>query len=229
VSAAPASSPIARLLQLASPALPIGAFSYSHGLEAAVDAAVVHDAASARAWIGDALHLVMGQGDAPLAWRLLCSAHDDMAAFASWNAWYAASRETWELRAETAQMGHSLLSLARDLGVLDAPALTHAGRLDPVTFPAAYALAARGFGIDARDALVAYVWSWLENQALAALKLVPLGQVATQRLLLALGSEIEGVVAAAIALDDDAISTFAPGFAIASAAHETQYSRLFRS
>ena len=78
-------------------------------------------------------------------------------------------------------------------------------------------------------ALTAYVWSWLENQVLAAIKLVPLGQVAGQRLLLALGARIPRVVAIAMTLDDADLSTFAPGLCLASARHETQYSRLFRS
>jgi urease accessory protein len=102
-------------------------------------------------------------------------------------------------------------------------------KVAPVTLPAAYALAARGFAVPADAALTAYVWSWLENQVLAAIKLVPLGQVAGQRLLTTLGARIPALVASAMALADDEVSTFAPGLALASARHETQYTRLFRS
>jgi urease accessory protein len=221
---------LVRLLQLASPALPIGAYSYSQGLEWAVESHAVDDAASARRWIGDLLELVVARGEAAVAWRLITAAqHGDWPAFARWNSWSRASRETAELRAETVQMGGSLVRLLTELDLLDGDARDVLPRLDPVVLPAAFALAARGFGIPAQAALAAYVWAWLENQVLAAVKLVPLGQVAGQRLLAALGASIPAVVATAIAIDDDQISTFAPGFALASARHETQYTRLFRS
>ena len=221
--------PLVRLLQLASPALPIGAYSYSQGLERVVEDGVVVDAASAQAWIGDVLTLVMARGEAPILWRLAASAGRDWDAFARWNAWFRASRETAELRAETLQMGTSLLRLAVDLDLVDAGARAVLPRLAPVTLPAAFALAARGFAIPPEPVLAAYLWSWVENQVLAAIKLVPLGQVAGQRILAAQGSVVAAVVASAAALADDDLSTFAPGLALASARHETQYTRLFRS
>lgn len=221
---------LVRLLQLASPTLPIGAYSYSQGLERVIEDGAVFDPASAQAWIGDLLELVVARAEAPVAWRLLNAAEDgDWPTLSSWNAWFRASRETAELRAETEQMGGSLAKLASGLEVLDASTLDTLETLAPITLPAAFALAARGFGIPAQAALTAYVWSWLENQVLAAVKLVPLGQVAGQRLLMALGVMIPAVVATAMATPDDDLSTFAPGFALASARHETQYTRLFRS
>ena len=221
---------LVRLLQLASPALPIGAYSYSQSLEWAVESGAVHDAMSARNWIGDVLELVVARGEAAFAWRLVAAAQrGDWTAFVRWNDVSRASRETAELRAESEQMGRSLVRLALDLELLDASARDVLRRLEPVVVPAAYALAARGFGVPGDCALTAYVWSWLENQVLAAVKLVPLGQVAGQRLLASLGAAIPAVVANAMTIDDDGISTFAPGFAIASARHETQYTRLFRS
>jgi urease accessory protein len=221
--------PLVRLLQLASPALPIGAYSYSQGLEWVVEEGTVRTAAAAQAWIGDLLTLVVAGGEAPVASRLLRAAGEDGAMFTRWNAWFRASRETAELRAETEQMGGSLLKLATDLGLLDAPAHDAAARSAPLTLPAAFALAARGFAIPATAALAAYLWAWLENQVLAAMKLVPLGQVAGQRMLVALGEAIPGIVTAASTISDDDIATFAPGFALACARHETQYTRLFRS
>ena len=172
----------------------------------------------------------MRPGEAAVAWRLLAAAQGgDWPLFATWNAWFRASRETAELRAETEQMGGSLAKLADELDLLDAPARDALSALGPVTLPAAFALAARGFGVPVDAALAAYVWSWLENQVLAAMKLVPLGQVAGQRLLADLGARIPAVVASAMTLADDELSTFAPGLALASARHETQYTRLFRS
>lgn len=221
--------PLVRLLQVASPALPIGAYSYSQGLEWAVEARTVRDAASARAWIGDVLAHVVARGEAAVAWRLLQSFAGDGDAFPRWNAWFRAARETAELRAETEQMGGSLARLVRDLGLLDAEASRALERATPITLPAAFALAARAFALPARPALAAYLWSWLENQVLAAVKLVPLGAVAAQRMLGELASAIPDAVDVAAALDDDDLVTFAPGFALASARHETQYSRLFRS
>ena len=221
---------LVRLLQLASPALPIGAYSYSQGLEWVVGDGTVHDAATAEARIGDLLELVIAPGEAAVAWRLLDAAErEDWAMFAEWNAWFRASRESAELRAETEQMGGSLAKLATDLDLLDAAAREALPALSPVTLPAAYALAARGYEIARDAALTAYVWAWLENQTLAALKAIPLGQVAGQRLLKSLGARLPGALATAQTIADDAVASFAPGLALASCRHETQYTRLFRS
>ena len=221
---------LVRLLQLASPALPIGAFSYSQGLERVVEDRVVHDAASAEAWIGDLLDLVLASGEAAIAWRLLrAAAAGDAASLAHWNEWFLASRESAELRAETLQMGGSLAKLSGDLGLVDPFARGALATLQPVTLPAAWALAARGLGVDCGAAHLAYLWSWLENQVMAAIKSVPLGQLAGQRLLLALGARIPAAARRARVIADEDIASFAPGFAMASARHETQYTRLFRS
>ena len=229
----PSLLPLVRVLQLASPALPIGAYSYSQGLEWAVEAGTVHDARSAEHWIGDLSMLAMAKGEAPIAWRLIKTCGTDWVSFVHWNAWFRASREGAELRAETLQMGQSLLHLAGELEWLgewlggDAREILPA--LAPITLPAAYALAARGCDVRSERALAAYIWSWLENQSLAAMKLVPLGQVAGQKMLVALAARIPAIVGEASKLEGDDISTFAPGLALASARHETQYTRLFRS
>jgi urease accessory protein len=227
VAAAPT---LVRILQLASPALPIGAYSYSQGLEWAVADGIVRDAGSAERWIGDVLAHVMACGEAAVAWRLLeASADRDDVALIRWNKWFRASRETSELAAETLQMGGSLARLAGDLGVLDAWAQEQLPILAPITLPAAWAIIARGFGVAPEAALVAYLWSWLENQVMAAIKTVPLGQLAGQRMLLTLGAELPAAVAAARTIEDDNVASFAPGYVIASARHETQRTRLFRS
>ena len=221
---------LVRLLQLASPALPIGAYSYSQGLEWVVGTGGVHDAPTARRWIGDLLDHVMPSGEAAVTWRLLEVARaSDWPECARWNAWFRASRETAELAAETEQTGHSLLRLAGDLEVLDAAARGAISALLPITLPAAFALASRGLGLATDAALTAYLWTWLENQVLCAVKSIPLGQVAGQRLLLALGERIPAIVTAARATADDEITSFAPGLALACSRHETQYTRLFRS
>jgi urease accessory protein len=218
---------LARLLQLASPALPVGAYSYSQGLEAACEAGVVHDAVSAQAWIGDALRFSVAPMEAPVFLRL-CYAwrSGDAAAVADWNELFLASREAAELRAETAQMGYSLRKLLVELGAPDAAPLDG---LDEIAFPTAFAYAVARWEIAPERALVAYLWAWLENQVMAALKAVPLGQTDGQRILLALGHRLVTVAEEAAAAGDDALANFAPGLALASSRHETQYSRLFRS
>ena len=221
---------VVRLLQLASPALPVGAYSYSQGLEWAIERRIVGDPATAAQWIGDTLDHVLAGGEAAVAWRLMTArASGDRARFIEWNAWYRASRESSELRAETEQMGASLLRLARELDVLDADAVAWVDGSQPLAMAAAFALAACALGIRPQDALAGYLMSWLENQVLVAVKTIPLGQSAGQRLLLALGARIPDAVARARSIADDDIASFAPGIALASCHHETQYSRLFRS
>lgn len=221
---------LVRLLQLASPALPIGAYSYSQGLESAIARGRVKDAASAGAWIGDMLDVVVAPGEAAILWRLLVAAdHGEASVMIGWNDTFRASRESAELRAETEQMGSSLIRLMTDLGLLDDAATASAHDMAPVTLPAAFALAARAFGIAPAAALTGYAWSWLENQVLAAVKTIPLGQVAGQRLLIELGARLPDALARARSIGDEDVSTFAPGLAITSSLHETQYSRLFRS
>ncbi len=221
---------LARLLQLASPALPVGAYTYSQGLEWAVEAGTVRDEATALAWIGDQLEWNLGRWEAPLLARMLMAwqAGDDAQAIAL-DTEYLASRESAELRAETLQMGYSLRRLAEELGEFPAEFLRRVAVPPGLTFAAVWSAIAAQWEIAAGDALTAWLWSWAENQAMAALKAVPLGQAAGQRMLARIGARLPAVVERALALGDDDFSNFAPGFAIACARHETQYSRLFRS
>jgi urease accessory protein len=209
---------LARLLQLASPSLPVGAYSYSQGLEAAAEAGIVTDAASAERWIGDALELSLARMEIPVLWRMI---HDPAAA-QHWNSVLLASRETAELRAETTQMGYSLDSLLNELGAGTAA-------LDEPAYPAAYAHAVRAWGIEPRAALQGYAWAWLESQVMAAVRALPLGQTEGQRMLLNLGNRLPEILERAVSLADDELANLAPGLAFLSARHETQYSRLFRS
>jgi len=215
--------PLARLLQLASPALPVGAYSYSQGLESAIEAGVVRDTASAERWIGDVLAHSLAQLEAPVFLRL-CAAWTagDAAAAQRWNDLFLASRETAELRAETAQMGYSLAKLLPQLGTGEVP-------LEEPSFAAAFTYAVAAWRVDPHDGLVAYLWSWIENQVLAAVKALPLGQTDGQRMLASLADRLESIARRAAQLDDDALGNFMPGLALLSSRHETQYSRLFRS
>jgi urease accessory protein len=219
--------PLARLLQLASPALPVGAFSYSQGVEAAVEAGLVHDRASALRWIGDVAALNLARWELPLLSKLIAAWQArDVSAAATINARFLASRETAELRAETVQMGYSLARLAAQLE------LEHHAELEGLeepAFPTAFAFAVAAWQVPAREAMVAYLWSWMENAVMAAVKCVPLGQTDAQRALLDLGGRIEAFVDVALDIGEDAMAPSLPKLALLSARHETQYSRLFRS
>ena len=224
------STHLARLLQLASPTLPVGAYAYSQGLEWAVESGAVCDEASARTWIGDLLEWNMGRFEAPLLARMLrACGTQDATLLAKLNARFLASRESAELRAETLQMGYSLLRLLSELGDDGVQALLLARSFETPAFPAVWACAAAAWQIDEAAALNAYLWSWMENQTMAAIKTVPLGQAAGQRMMLALGNRIAPLVERARQMPEAEYSNFAPGFAIACSQHETQYSRLFRS
>lgn len=220
---------LVRLLQLASPALPVGAFSYSQGLEAAIEQGTVRDAASAGRWIGDVLEHAMASFEAPVLARLLAAWRaGDAAGVEHWNAQFLASREAAELRAETVQMGYSLRRLLADL-LPEARGSEPFSALEEPAFPTAFAFAAAAWGIAEIPALTAYLWAWLENQAMAAVKAVPLGQTDGQRLLLAIGERLPAAAERAARLGDDELSNLAPGLALAASHHETQYSRIFRS
>lgn len=222
---------LVRLLHLASPALPVGAFSYSQGLEWAVESGAVTTESAAQNWIRDALHFALARCEAPALVGLLRAWQSGNAAeVARLNAEFIASRETSELRAETLQMGYSLTRLLRDLP--DTPEATKAtlATLTEIAFPTPWAAAAAHWKIEESDAASAYLWAWLENQVMAAVKLVPLGQTAGQRMLVALSPELPALALDAVRrADTEDWENFTPGMTLASCQHETQYTRLFRS
>jgi urease accessory protein len=222
------------LLQLASPALPIGGYSYSSGLEWGIESGAVRTEAAAREWIADALALALASFEGPLMRDAMRAAHalPDAAALealARLDAEASAARETAELRLESEQMGFSLGRwLAAVCPDAEGDALI-AARLAPLSLPVAWAIAATRLELSERDALLGLFWTFAENQAMVLMKAVPMGQVAAQRLLRALTPDLVAAVDRALALGREDWSSAAPGLAIASARHETQYSRLFRS
>jgi urease accessory protein len=226
-----------QLIWLASPALPVGGFSYSEGLEAAVDRGLVGNEESAARWLLDQLHLTLSRADlavtaqAITAWRA-----GDGERIAQLNDWVVQTRETAELRQQTEQMGRSLVEWLRTVRpelleglaarwTAAAPSRTGTS----LTYPVAGALAVSGTQANARDALLALAFGWAENMMQAAVRSVPLGQSAGQRILARLAAEIPAAVDSALALRDDDRQAYSPMLAILSAQHETQYSRLFRS
>src|SRR5450830_264828 len=230
--AAPAALNATSLLQLmwlASPALPIGGFSYSEGLEAAVDTARVATEKEASEWLVDQLELSLARSDlAVLAQAIPAWQSADETRIAQLNAWVLQTRESSELRAQTEQMGRSLLEWLRNHTTATAGQIELLANLQP-TYPLAFALAASATQAPLRDCLLAYAFGWAENMVQAAIKSVLLGQSAGQRILSALAAQIPCAVDHALALPDDARQAFSPMLAILSARHEVQYSRLFRS
>jgi urease accessory protein len=213
------------LVWLASPALPVGGFSYSEGLEAAVDRGLVSDEQTAAHWLVEQLHLTLSRADlavtaqAIAAWR----ASDDERV-AALNAWVLQTRETAELRQQTEQMGRSMVEWLKSVQPEQAARVR-----EPLTYPVACALAVSITRAPVRQALLTLAFGWAENMMQAAIKAVPLGQGAGQRILAGLAAAIPDAVAHALGLDDAGRQAFTPMLAILSARHETQYSRLFRS
>ena len=215
-----------QLIWLASPALPVGGFSYSEGIEAAVEWAGVDSEAGAARWIGEQLHLSLTRADLAVVAQAVPAWRDgDLARIRALNQWILATRETAELRLQTEQMGRSFvewLKLHHD----DA-----AGSFTGIqpTYPVAFAFAAARTQASVQDAALAFAFGWAENMVAAAVKAVPLGQSAGQRILAQLAASIPAAVSTATRLADDERQAFSPMLAILSSRHETQYSRLFRS
>lgn len=230
MSTAPADQHASGLLQLiwlASPALPVGGFSYSEGLESAVELAGPSNEATACDWLSDQLHLSLARGDlavvaqAIAAWRA-----DDRARIAQLNDWVMQTRESAEFSLQTRQMGRSFVEWLK-LHHEDAASIFPADQ--PIGYPVAFAFAAARAHASLRDGCLAFAFGWAENMSAAAVKAVPLGQSAGQRILARLAAEIPEAVSRAMALQDDERQAFSPMLAVLSARHETQYSRLFRS
>lgn len=216
-----------RLLQLTSPTLPIGAYSYSQGLEYAVDVEWVNDESSTQHWISGLLQNNIGCLDLPCLLRLYQAWNNkDENAVKQWNQFVLASRESFELKKEDKDLGEHLQTLLVELHI---PESQNWAPPTAVSYLTMFSLAASHWGISAADTLSGFTWSWCENQVAAAIKSIPLGQTAGQRILSAAITIIPDVVDKAMQLQDHDIGAVAPAFAIGSALHETQYSRLFRS
>lgn len=221
---------LSRLLQLASPMLPVGAYSYSQGLEWAIECGDVHHQESTKNWIIDVLDFYQKRYELPMLYRMFQAwQNDDTAAVRNLDIKFQAGRDTAEALAESRQMGYSLRRLLNDLNVLPESFLAKMNALETPAFPTVYAGIAHLWNIPVQDMLHAYAWSWLENQVSVAMKTIPLGQVAGQKILLEIGENLPNCIAQAMCIEDVALSNFIPGLSVAGCRHETQYSRLFRS
>jgi urease accessory protein len=234
---------LARLLQLSSQALPIGGYSHSQGLEAAIECAIVSDESSLLRWIADVLEFSLTSFEIPCLLSMSAAwAGGSPAVLAALNDEFLSTRESAEIRAAAVQMGFSLRALLCNLPDVPAGTVDALRAMREPSLPCVWSAAAAAWQIEPQQAVIGYLWTWAENQVLVAMKAVPLGQSAGQRVLLAIGSKIAELAAQ---LDSGEMgagdmgagemagmpsgSNFCPGLAILSSQHETQYSRLFRS
>ena len=207
----------------------MGGFSYSEVLEAAVDRAGVATESIASDWLTDQLHLTLARGDLAVIAQAIPAWRDaNLRRIGQLNDWVLQTRESSELRLQAEQMGRSLLDWLRNHDGANHAHIDACAAMQP-TYPVAFALAASPIAAEVRECLLAYAFGWAENMVQAALKSVPLGQSAGQRILARLSREIPVAVDSARRLSDDDRQAFTPMLAILSAQHETQYSRLFRS
>jgi urease accessory protein len=217
-------------MQLVSPALPIGAFAFSQGLESAFELDWVRDEASLAEWLNGVLEDGLTRCELPVLARLHHAiGQADSESIAVWDEWLAATRETAELAAEDSRLGASLKRLLSSLDLMPSEDLL------PPLLPAQpgyvtlFAFTAHTRGVSVRQTLLGFAWSWLENQLAVACKALPLGHTAAQRVIELLRPALVDAVDQALTLDDEELGPVLPGLALASALHETQYSRLFRS
>lgn len=219
--------PLLRLLHLSSPSLPTGAFAYSQGLEWAVAAGWIKDGPDLKEWLTDLIDHQLAHVDIPLLGRMLAACYENREDnLARWCDLLLALRESRELRLEEQNRGKAMLSLLEGLGVPMTP--TVESMLAKCQL-AGFAMAASHWGLDLSDAATGYVWSWLENQVLAGIKIIPLGQTAGHRILLQMDRPVMDAVARGLTLEDHELGASSPALAIASSRHETQYTRLYRS
>ena len=215
-------SQLLSLLTLSSTALPIGAYCYSQGVESAIERGLIHDEASSIAYFEEVLEMLLLRFELPILKRLMVH-YTDEEVFLKWANYYKASRESKELRAESQQLAFSLNAWIRDVLKEKVVVKKQFG------FIPVYAHLCGVLKLNPIDVLTAYTFTVLENQVLAAVKTVPLGQMSGQRILWHLHGLIPNAVERALLLKDDQLSSALPHYAMLSMSHETLYSRLFRS
>ena len=219
-----------RLFQIASQTIPIGGYSHSHGLEAAIDSGLIRDEESVLQWITDMLLFSIGSYEAACLEKMSDAwIAKDFDTLRRLNDEFLATRESGELRSATVQMGFSMRTLLAVLPDVPQTLMSVLQRMPEPSLPCVWSGAATAWAVSPCESMAAYLWSWAENQVLVAMKGVPIGQSSGQRVLLKMGSQIAQLMEHRQSGDDAKRSNFVPGLAILSSQHETQYSRLFRS
>lgn len=215
-----------RLFQLISPSLPIGSFTYSQGIEWAFETGWINDAASLEEWLDDLIQTAVKQFELPVLIRLMTAwQNDDKKAIHYWNQYLMASRESAELKLEESNRGRALADIIQSLQPYDASIKP----LIAANQTSGFAYATMQWEIDQQAACEGFVWAWLENLVLAAVKIIPLGQTQGQQVLFSLSEKVSEIYQQSLEVADDDIGYSSTAMAIASAQHETQYTRLYRS
>ncbi len=223
----PMDSQMLSLLQLVSPALPVGAYSYSEGLETLVERGIIKCDRTLKHWLDQELSYGAIRIEAAVMVRgYQATTIGDRAALSYWNNWLSAARETSELRASSWQMGQSLMRLLLAIKPVEAQNFCLQGECN---YAVSLAIAAALEQIDLKSVILGYLHSWTTNLITAGVKLIPLGQTAGQILLHELHANISDAATEIMSLEDDELSSCSWGLSLASMAHETQYTRLFRS
>lgn len=221
-----------RLMQLVSPALPVGAYAYSQGMEYAIHLDWINNEQTSQQWIEGIIKNNLMKLDVPIICKMYKAWQDnDLALISYWSDFLHASRETKELQLEDQQLGKALAKLLVDLNITSAEGFL---KSDRASFACLFSLACERWNIEQKQCVQGYLWAWCENQVAAATKLVPLGQTAGQRILSSLQIVITDIIHTIEQqknkeMKDEEIGMSLPGLSMASALHEVQYSRLFRS
>ncbi|MEG3591876.1 MAG: urease accessory UreF family protein [Pseudomonadota bacterium] len=220
------SAALLQLMRLSSPSLPVGTYSYSQGLEYACNVGWVKDEKTASNWIKGVLHHGIESLDVPIIREIFhaLTAGDQKQAI-WWSSYLLASRESYELRLQDKQQGLALIKLLNDIKILDAGEFPE----DEMSYALIFVTASIKWEISLEECVHGYIWSWLENQVTSTMKLLPLGQTSGQRMLSELITEIPEAISCGLSIPNDKICSTCYGYGIASALHETQYTRLFRS
>lgn len=220
------------LLQFVSPALPLGAYNYSEGLEYLIDHGAIQNATQLKAWLLHELRYGTIRVDIHAFLQAQTAiATEDLQALRYWNQWLTGTRETKELRQQSLQMGNSFLKLLADLDPAKQPQIlayqTILGK--HCHYPVALAIAVSLWEIDEQQAVLGYLHSWISNLVNAGIKLIPLGQTQGQQIVYQLQPEIKAITAELMTRNDHHAYACTWGLSLASMNHETQYTRLFRS
>lgn len=219
-----------RLMTFMSPAYPVGAFSYSSGLEWAVEAGDVGDAATLTAWLAS----LIGHGSVACDAVIFCHAHraagsGNDAALADAAELAAALAGSRERFLETTAQGRAFSEITRAVWATPALDRLAAAWDGPPAYPVAVAAACAGHGVPLVPALHGFLHSVVSNLVSAAVRLVPLGQTDGQHVLSSLEAAVARTSARALTTPPDDIAMAALRADIAAMRHETQYTRLFRS
>ena len=216
-----------RLLQFLSPISPVGSYSYSQGLEWAVNAGWIFNESDFQLWVEGQIASQLSEQELPLLIRLYRAVQArDIEGFEQWSQLSLAVRDTAELRQEEKDRGSAYYRILKTIDPVDAIWPCSCFLQTPFASMAWFAV---NQNIKEESLLAAFAHNWLENSLSTAMKIIPLGQSTGQRLLFELSPQLLMAIERSYAVSDERVGISLPAMSFASAAHETQYSRVYRS